>query len=134
MLGLFGLVGTANAGFQIVILQSDNFQEYQTPAKAFIKELGRSARVYSIRGSKLLKSPPNSRIAHHHLSLHSEPGCIYRTPGDAKCPPNFTPGTESKRYGIEGHNVVGISMEPPLDLVLSQSSCLCQMQKIYLSQ
>lgn len=117
------VLAVATADTRIVIIKSDNFVEYQAPIKAFVKEIGRAPRIYSIKGSKrramevakdLQKRPPPLIFA-----LGAKAAWTARTQLP-EIPLVYAQVRNPKRYGIEGSNVAGVSMDPPLDLVLSQ--------------
>ena len=117
------LVSVGIAENRIVIIKSDNLPEYQAPIKSFVKGIGLSPRIYSIKGSKrraieiareIQKRPPPLIFA-----LGAKAAWTARTQLP-EIPLVYAQVRNPKRYGISGANVTGVSMDPPLDLVLSQ--------------
>jgi putative tryptophan/tyrosine transport system substrate-binding protein len=120
---LLFLIQAAFARDYIVILQSDTLDEYQVPATAFIESIGMQTKRFQIKGEReravgfaedLVQDPPPVIFA---LGAKAAWTARKYLPD---VPLVYAMVQDPDRYGIEGENVVGISMMVPTDLTLSQ--------------
>lgn len=110
---------------RIVVLQSDNYKEYSTPAKVFEKLLKTKTKttIYSIHGKKRVAEDIADELREDPPDLIFALGAKAAWTAKNKLPDIpmlYAQVRNPKRYGIKGENVVGISIEPPADLTISQ--------------
>ena len=106
-----------------VILQSDDYPQYEIPATSFLENSDRTTKRYQLHGKK-------ERAEHFGEILAADPPPLVIAFGAKAAwtaqkylpdvPLLYAMVENPSRYGIDGPNTYGISMIVPQDLTLSQ--------------
>jgi len=115
--------GVAAARTAVVVLRSDDLPVYSAPIESFTRELGIPIQVMDLRGDKSqalraaqqLQADPPPLI----FALGAKAAYI-ATQQLPQVPLIYAMVVDPARYGIEGIQVTGISMQVPPDMVLAQ--------------
>ena len=107
----------------VVVLQSDTHEEYDITTQSIIESLPGNVKRYQLQGSEeranslgveLQKDPPPLVYAIGAKAAYISKKYLPQTPIV------YSVIQEPKRFGIEGDNIYGVSMDVAIDLALAQ--------------